>query len=95
MHLLVELFLPHQYGIEVVGFIRALLGADKGNAKNIPDDFFQRLTVLLIHGQQEKGQHGNHHAHGGGTGANGIFEQKEKRNAKQRTARKADKLPFR
>lgn len=62
----VEFVLPLQYGIEVVGLVGALPGPEKGYPDHVADDLFQRLAVLLVHRQQEKGQHDKHHAQGGG-----------------------------
>lgn len=53
--------------IEVVGLVGALPGPEKGYPDHVADDLFQRLAVLLVHRQQEKGQHNEHHAQGGGT----------------------------
>ena len=63
IHLLVEFFLPFQNGIEIVGLIRALFGADNGHLDDAAHDLFQGLAVLLIHCHQKEGQHDQHHTH--------------------------------
>ena len=64
IHLLVEICLPLQHGIEVVGAVGTLLGPDDGHLENVADDHFQGLAVFFIHRQHEEGQHDEHHAHG-------------------------------
>ena len=54
---------------------------------------FQRLTVFLVHGEKEKRQHHCHHAKCGKAQIFAGFEQKENRNANQRTGSKAEKPP--
>src|SRR5699024_12725276 len=61
IHLLVELFLPFQHGIEVVGLIRALFWPDRGNLNDVADDLFQGLTELLLHGQPDDGTDWHNH----------------------------------
>src|SRR5699024_2393332 len=94
IHLLVELFLPLQHGIEVVCLIRALFWPNHGNLNDIADDLFQGLTVLLIHCQHEEGQHDQHHAHSRHTASRRLPEQKEKRYADKRSAAETDQLPL-
>src|SRR5699024_12374124 len=77
-----------------VGLIRALFWPDHGNLNDVADDLFQGLTVLLIHGQHEEGQHDQHHAHGRHTASRRLPEQKEKWYADMRSAAKADQLPL-
>lgn len=97
MHLLVELTLPHEHGVIIVGLVGSLLRPEKKHPGDIADDLFQRQAVFFIDGRQEKRQHDEHHANGRGTGAEVCrsFEQKEKRYANKRAAAETDKLPFR
>ena len=94
IHLLVEICLPLQHGIEVVGAVGALLGPDDGHLEDVSDDLFQGLAVFFIHRQHEEGQHDEHHAHGRHAVASRTPEQKEKRHADERPAAEADKLPL-
>src|SRR5699024_11711381 len=55
IHLLVEICLPLQHGIEVVGAVGALLGPADGHLEAVADDLFQGLAVFFIHRQHEKG----------------------------------------
>lgn len=86
--------LPRKHGVEVVSLIGPHLGAEKAHPEDMAQDDFQRLAVFLIHRQKEKGQHEKHHQKRRRTGSGWPFEEKEKRDASQRTASKADKLPL-
>ena len=55
---------------------------------------FQRLTVFLVHGKKEERQHHCHHAKCSKAQISAGFEQKENRNANQRTGSEAENLPF-
>ena len=94
VHLLVKICLPLQHGIEVIGAVRALLGADHRDTDNIPHDLFQWLAVLLIHGEHEEGQHDKHHTHGCHAVSRRPPKQEEKRYADERPAAEADQLPL-
>ena len=54
--------LPHQGGIEIVGLVDAYLRPDEFVLDQMAQEHFQRLPVLLVHGEQEKGQHHQDHA---------------------------------
>ena len=86
--------LPFQHGIEIVGLIGSVLGADKPHLHIVVDDLFKGLAVLLVDCQHEKGQHDQHHAQRGRTGTDAAFQQKEQRDADQSAAAKAYKLPL-
>lgn len=57
-------------------------------------EHFQRLTVLLVHGEQEKGQHHQDHTQRRRGGPQARFCQKEKRHAYQRRRSETDHLSF-
>ena len=94
VHLLIQIVLPFQYGVEVVGLIGPELGPEEADADDVSQYCLQGLTVALIHGQQKGGEHDDHHHHCRGAGTDGAFEQKEERHAEKRTAAEAHKLPF-
>ena len=94
MHLLVELVLPLQGGIEIVGPVGPLTGPEEADADDVYHDLFQGLTVLLIYTQQKEREHDDNHTHRRCAASQRCFEQKEKRNAEKRTAAKAYQLPF-
>ena len=93
-HLLVEICLPLQYGIEVISTVRAFFGPDHRHADDVAQNLFQRLAMLFIHGKQKERQHHDHHAHGRRAGPHRPFEQKEQRHADERPAAEADQLPL-
>ena len=62
---------------------------------NMPQHDLQRLTMMLIHGQQEEGHHEKNHAQRRGAGAQHTTGKKEKRRTHQRAETKADQLPLR
>lgn len=93
-YLLIQILLPLDHGIEIVCAIGPLLGPQKEYVDDVPKHLFQRLPVLLIHGQQKGRNHDKHHDKGGGTDADPVSEQKEKRYADNRARREADKLPL-
>ena len=57
-------------------------------------EHFQRLSVLLVHGGQEKGQHHQDHAQRRRGGPQARLCQKEKRQAYQRRRSETDHLSF-
>ena len=77
----------------VVVPVRTHLRANKARLKVVPQDLFSRLTVLLIHGQKEHGQHDRHHAEGSTGIASGVPQNKEQRHAYDCRCTKTDKLP--
>lgn len=84
--------LPFQHGIEIVGLIGPVLGADKPHLHIVVNDLFKGLAVLFIDCQHEKREHDKHHAQRGCTGADIAFQQEEQRDADQPAATKAHKL---
>ena len=95
VNLLVKLILPCEAVIEIVGFIWSLFRAQEQDVRHVLCHLFKRLTVSLKHRQQEERQHHEYHDECRRAGADGFFEQKEKRYTDQRTAAEADKLPLR
>ena len=79
-----------EHGIEVIGAVGALSGADHRDADDIAHDLFQRLTMLFVHRQQEEGQHHEHHAQGCRTVSSRATEQKEQRYAQKRPSAETD-----
>lgn len=94
-HLLFQRILPSQQRIEVIYLVWPLFWPDKDNPDNIGRRLFQRLTVLLIDGQQEKGEHCHYHRHRRQTGAafKPGFKAKIQRQADSRSAAEAHQLP--
>ena len=66
---------------------------DKGD-NDVLHHHFKGLSMLLIHGKEETGQHDGNHSHRRKAGACAVFEQKEKRQAEQESRRKTYNLPF-
>ena len=95
VYLLVKPILPCEAVIEIVGHVRSLFRAQEQDICHVLRHLFKRLTVALKHRQQEKRQHHEYHDECRRAGADGFFEQKEKRYTNQRTAAEADKLPLR
>ena len=81
--------------VQVIGFIDTAFWALKTAFYNVPQHNFQRLTVMLIHGQQEEGHHEKNHAQRRGAGAQHAAGKKEKRRTHQRAETEADQLPLR
>ena len=94
LHLLFQLGLPHQGGIEIVCLVDAYLRPDEFVLDQMPQEHFQRLPVLLIHGEQEKGQHHQDHAQRRRGSSQARLCQKEKRHAYQRRRSETDHLSF-
>ena len=94
VYLLVQICLPFQHGIEVVCLVGTHLWPEEADLNDIAYDPFQRLSVLLIHGEQEEWEHHHDHRHGRCAVADMRSEHEEKRDADERTASEADKLPF-
>lgn len=86
--------LPFNHGIEIVGLVWPLLGAQDENIDDVPEHLFQRLTVSLVHGQQKGRNHDKHHHQRSRAHTDLISEHKEKRYADERAAGEADELPF-
>ncbi len=86
--------LPFEDGIEIISLVRALPGPEETDADDIAQHLFQRLAVLLINAQQEKRKHEQHHTQRRRAVSNGLAEQEEYGNARQRPAAEADKLSF-
>ena len=94
LYLLVQFFLPREGRIEVVCFIGTVFWADEIHPDHIAKNLFQRQSLFFIHGKQKTGQHDKDHAERGCAGADMLLEQEKQRNADQRTAAEANKLPF-
>ena len=94
VHLLIQIVLPFQYGVEVFGFIGPDLGPEEADADDIPQNDLQGLPIAFIHRQQEGREHDDHHHHRCCADADVPFEQKEKRDAEKRTAAETHKLSF-
>ena len=81
--------------VEIIRFVQSALWALKAVFYNVPQHDLQRLTVMLIHGQQEEGHHEKNHAQRCGAGSQHAASEKEKRRTYQRTEPEADQLPLR
>ena len=83
----------HKQCIVIAGLVRTHLRANKARLKVVPQNLFGGLTVLLVHGQKEHGQHDRHHAKCSARVACGIPQNKEQRHANDCRCPKTDKLP--
>ena len=86
--------LPLQGGIEVVGFVRALLGPEEADIEDVPHHLFQRLAVFLVDAQHEEREHDQDHAKRRRAAPQRPFGQKEKRDAEHSTAAETNELAF-
>ncbi len=86
--------MPFKDGIEIVGCVGTLLRTDEAHLNDVAHDFFEGLSVLFIHSQQEKREHDDNHAKSRYTGSCAAFEQKEQRYTNEGTAAEADELSF-
>ena len=89
VHLFFQSNVAVNRGVEVIGFINANPRTFEPGFDNVLEDDFQRLSVLLIHGKQEKRQHDHDHDHGREARTQGTLDEKEHRYAHQRTDAKA------
>ena len=94
IYLLVQPVLPFQHGIEIVRFIGPLLGTQEADPDDVAENLLQRLSVPLVHGEQEERQHHEHHDESGGACLRMRSENEKKRYADNCAAAKADELPF-
>ena len=95
VHLPVQIHLLYRKQVEIIRFVQSALWALKTALYNVLQHNFQRLTVMLIHGQQEEGHHEKNHAQRCGAGAQHAAGEKEKRRTHQRAETEADQLPLR
>ena len=79
LHLLVQLRLADEDGVEIVRAVRPLLGSLVLGFVDVPQHFFQRFTIFLIHGKKEKRHHHHNHQQRGSAGGDDIPQDKEKR----------------
>jgi len=84
--------LPRDDGIEIVGFVGALLGAKHQNLNHVSDDDLQMLPILFIQSEQEGRQHGEDHEHGGRGIAQRLLGCKIQGDANEQTEAEADQL---
>ena len=73
--------MPFEYGVEAVCRIGALLRAEEAHLNDMADNYFQRLAVLFVHGEQEERKHGDDHADRRAAVADLRFKQEKQRNA--------------
>ncbi len=55
-------------------------------------DGFQRLSMLLVHGEQKERKHDDDHQHGGDSGSERTLRQEKHRQADNRTQAKTNDL---
>ena len=92
VHLLVEFILFLKCCVEILCAVRSFLWSDKEDICHVPH--YLLLSVFLIHRKQEERQHHEHHNESGGACLRMRSENEKKRYADNRTAAKADELPF-
>ena len=86
--------MPLNDGIEIVGFVGALLGAKHQNLNHVSDDDLQMLPILFIQSEQEGGQHGEDHQHGGRGISQRFLGCKIQGDANEQTEAETDQLPL-
>lgn len=86
--------MPLNDGIEIVGFVGALLGAKHQHPNHVADDDFQMLPVLFVQRQQKCRQHGENHEHGGRGIAQRLLGCKIQGDANEQAEAETDELPL-
>lgn len=86
--------MPFHDGIEIVGFVGALFGAKHQHPNHVADNGLQMLPVLFIQSEQEGGQHGEDHQHGGRGIAQRLLGCKIQGDTNEQTKAEADQLPL-
>ena len=86
--------MPLNDGIEIVGFVGALLGAKHQHPNHVADDVLQMLSVLFVQGEQKGGQHGEDHEHGGRGIAQRLLGCKIQGDANEQAEAETDQLPL-
>ena len=94
IYLLFRIVLPHQGSVEIVGLIGSDFRADEFTLDKVPGNDLQRLTVFLIHGEEEQREHDDNHSHGRKAQVASASEQEKGRDTNQRRRPEADELPF-
>ena len=90
-----RLRLLFQSGIGVVGLIDTLFRTGEFALDQIAQQRLRGLPVLLIQGEQEKGQHHKDHAQRRRRRTHAALAQKEKRHSNKRRRSETHKLPLR
>ena len=93
-YLLFGFCLLHKADIVIFRLVRTLFGADKHYGYHGFHDFFKRLTVPLVHCEQEKRQHNKDHDQSRRTRPNRTFEHEKKRYTDECAAAETDNLPL-
>lgn len=86
--------MPLNDGIEIVGFVGALLGAKHQHPNHVADDDLQMLPVLFVQSEQEGGQHGEDHEHGGRGISQRLLGCEIQGDANEQTEAETDELPL-
>lgn len=86
--------MPLNDGIEIVGFVGALLGAKHQHPNHVADDVLQMLPILFIQSEQEGGEHGEDHEHGGRGIAQRLLGCKIQGDANEQAEAETDQLPL-
>ena len=94
-HRPLQLRLLFQSGIGVICLIDTLFRTDEFALDQIAQQCLRGLPVLLIQGEQEKGQHHKDHAQRRRRRAHAALAQKEKRHSNKRRRSETHKLPLR
>ena len=91
--LLLRFIQPLQGGVQVVCLVWPDLGAEELRPDDVAQHLFQRLAVLLVDAEQEKGQHQPDHQQCRCVVANAAPCEQIGGDAHQRAAAEADQLP--
>ena len=87
--------MPLHCGVEIIGLIGSLFRAEDHAANHVPQNDFQGLPVLFVHGKQKHGHHGKDQKKRGGAVAQRLSRQEIRRHTHRRCHAKADELAFR
>ena len=87
--------MPLHGGVEIIGLIGALLRPEHHAANHVPQNDFQVLPVLFVHGKQKHGHHGKNQKKRSGAVAQGLSRQEIQRHTHRCCHAEADELAFR
>ena len=90
----IQLSLPIERHIEIVGPVRPPLGTEEHHVQDVLQDLFRWLSVPLVHGEEEEREHEDDHDKDSRVDAQWRLEQEENGNADERPASETNELSF-
>ena len=86
--------MPLHGGVEIIGLIGTLLWPEHHAANHVPENNFQGLPVLFVHGKKKHGHHGKNQKKRSGAVAQGLSRQEIQRHTHRCCHAEADELPL-